>query len=158
MTAVDRTTRCIVGWRIEATRVFEMLQSSVDQANLAQHYFSDGFPCYADVYYPGATYQALLDKSQTYSVEGDNAELRHYLARLHRSTRCYSKCVKALRRAVGLFVEASNRRQLFRHAIRIMLPTSSISFLFDIRQSPCERLLTRESRCAIICPDGQFAS
>jgi len=116
MTAVDRTTRCIVGWRIEPTRVFEMLQGVVDQAVRARHYFSDGFPCYADVYYHGASYQALLNKSQTYSVEGDNAELRHYLARLHRSTRCYSKCVKALRRAVGLFVQAWNRRQLFQRS------------------------------------------
>ena len=43
MTAVERTTRCIVGWRIEPTRVFEILQSVVDQAVRAQHYFSDGF-------------------------------------------------------------------------------------------------------------------
>ena len=95
MTAVDRATRCIVGWRIEPTRVFEMLQSVVDQAVPAHHYFSDGFPCYADVYYHGATYQASLNKSQTYSVEGANAELRHYLRcciALHVATR---KCVNA---------------------------------------------------------------
>lgn len=90
-----------------------MLQSVVDQALHAHQYFSDGLPCYADVYYHGASYQALPNKSQTYSVEGDNAELRHYLARLHRSSRCYSKCVNALRRGVGLFVHAWNRRQLF---------------------------------------------
>ena len=113
ITAVDRATRCIVGWRIEPSRVFEILQSVVDQAVPAAHYFSDGFPCYAEVYYGTATYRALPNKSQTYSVEGDNAELRHYLARLHRSTRCYSKCIHALRRAVGLLVAAWNRRQLF---------------------------------------------
>ncbi len=51
----------------------------------------------------------MCDKSQTYSVEGDNAELRYYLARL---TRCFSKCIKALRRAVKLFVWCWNWRQL----------------------------------------------
>ncbi|HZQ06501.1 MAG TPA: hypothetical protein VFD70_07960 [Anaerolineae bacterium] len=59
--------------------------------------------CARPVY--GALYQATLDKSQTYSMEGDNAELRHHLARLPRSTRCYSKCVRALQQALALFVE-----------------------------------------------------
>jgi insertion element IS1 protein InsB len=101
---------------VERTRIFEVIQPLVDQAVRAKHYFSDGFPCYADVYYHGALYQAMLDKSQTYSVEGDNAELRHYLARLHRRSRCYSKCVRALQQALALFVESWNRRQLKRRA------------------------------------------
>jgi hypothetical protein len=105
-----------VGWAVERTRIFEVIQPVVDQAVRAKQYFSDGFPSYADVYYHGAFYQAMLDKSQTYSVEGDNAELRYYLARLHRSTRCYSKCVRALQQALALFVEAWNRRQLKRRA------------------------------------------
>jgi IS1 family transposase len=32
----------------------------------------------------------MPDKSQTYSVEADNAELRPYLARLARRSRCFS--------------------------------------------------------------------
>jgi IS1 family transposase len=111
MKAVDRATRCIVGSRIESTRVFEVLQSMVDQAAHADHYFSDGFPCYSDVYYHGPTYQAMPNNVQTYSVEGVIAEFRHYLERLHRSTRCYSKCANATRCAVSLFVSARNRRQ-----------------------------------------------
>ena len=113
---MDRTTRWIVIWQLSATRIFEVLQQVVDAAVHAQHYFSDGFPCYAEVYYHGATYQALPNKSQTYSVEGMNAELRHYLARLHRRTRCYSKSLKALRRAIALFVRAWHHCQLFRRA------------------------------------------
>ena len=92
------------------------MQPLVDQAVRAPQYFSDGLASYADVYYHGARYQALLDKSQTYSVEGDNAELRHYLARLHRRTRCYSKAERALRQGLALFVDAWNRRQLKRRA------------------------------------------
>jgi hypothetical protein len=104
-----------LGWAVERTRIFEVIQPLVDHAVRAKQYFSDGFPSYADVYYHGATYQALLDKSQTYSAEGDNAELRHHLARLHRSTRCYSKCVRALQQALAFFVETWNRRQLKQH-------------------------------------------
>jgi hypothetical protein len=54
----------------------------------------------------------MYDKSQTYSVEGTNADLRHYLARLARRSRCFSRCIHALRRAVDLFVRFYNARQL----------------------------------------------
>ena len=116
VTAVDRATRCVVGHAVVPQRSFEIFQDVVDQGPHAAHYFSDGLAAYADVYYHGATYQSMLDKSQTFSVEGDNAELRHYLARLHRSTRCFSKCLAALRRAVDLFVYFWNLRQLRQHA------------------------------------------
>jgi len=56
----------------------------------------------------------MPDKSQTYRVEGVNAELRHYLARLRRNTRCFSKCLPALIRAIKLFVFAWNGRQLYK--------------------------------------------
>ena len=117
-----------MGWQLSKTRIFEVLQQVVDMAVRAAHYVSDGFPCYADVYYHGATYQAVLHKAQTYSVEGMNAELRHYLARLHRSTRCYSKCEQALRRTVALFVRAWNKRQLFQLLHR-NYPTALIDFI-----------------------------
>jgi hypothetical protein len=56
----------------------------------------------------------MTDKSQTDRVEGDNAELRHDRARLARKSRCFSRSLKALERAVKLFVFAWNRRQLHR--------------------------------------------
>lgn len=97
-------------------RSFEVFQEVVDQGPRAEHYFSDGLAAYTDVYYHGASYAARLDKSQTFSVEGDNAELRHYLARLHRSTRCFSKSLDALRRALDVFVYFWNMRQLRQRA------------------------------------------
>jgi hypothetical protein len=54
----------------------------------------------------------MYDKSQTYSVEGTNADLLYYLARLARSSRCFSRCIYALRRAVELFVHFYNECQL----------------------------------------------
>ena len=46
----------------------------------------------------------MTDKRQTYSIEADNAELRHYLACLARASRCFSRSIQALRNAVKLFV------------------------------------------------------
>ena len=44
------------------------------------------------------------------SAEGDDAELRHYLARLGRKSRCFSLYLWALTQAVALFMFALNRR------------------------------------------------
>jgi insertion element IS1 protein InsB len=88
----------------------------VDRSPQAQQYHSDDFSTYhALVYYPGH-HQAHRDKSQTYCVEADNSVLRHYLARLARRSRCFSRCIHALRRAIKLFVFAWNRRQIYRRA------------------------------------------
>lgn len=114
MTVVDRSTSCILGWAVDQERSEETLQKMVDHAPQAAFYFSDLFATYRQVvYYPGR-YTPMPDKSETYRVEGDNAELRHYLARLARKSRCFSRCVRALRNAIKLFVYAWNRRQLYK--------------------------------------------
>lgn len=88
----------------------------VEAADAAQYYYSDAFAPYQTlVYYPGM-HAVAPGKSQTYSVEADNAELRHYLARLGRRSRCFSRSIVALQRAVKLFVYAWNRRQLHKQA------------------------------------------
>lgn len=53
-------------------------------------------------------------KSQTYSVEGGNADLMHYLARLAKKSRCFSRCIQVLKRNIALFVQCWNRHQLFK--------------------------------------------
>lgn len=96
-------------------RTEDELQAVVDAAPQATAYYSDGFVTYANLVYGDATYTAVLDKSQTYTVEGGNADLRHYLARLARKSRCFSRCLAALRRAIKLFIWAYNQRQLWQH-------------------------------------------
>lgn len=63
----------------------------------------------------GGRYAISDGKADTYPIEGNNAELRHYLARLARSSRCYSCCPYALHCAVRLFVYYFNQRQLRKH-------------------------------------------
>lgn len=111
ITAVDRSTHSIVSWAVCRERTLEILQMVVDNAPRAKDYYTDGFLMYQDLSYWGR-HRMLKDKSQTYSVEGGNADLRHYLARLQRASRCFSRCLKALARAVELFVYFYNERQL----------------------------------------------
>jgi IS1 family transposase len=74
------------------------------------YYYSDLDSGYQTVFYWPAIHYSMPDKSEPYSVEGDNAELRHYLARLARRSRCFSRCEKTLRKAVKIFVFSFNRR------------------------------------------------
>ena len=114
MTAVDRATRCILGWEVLWERSAEQLQEIIERSPQAAQYYTDDFePYHRLVYYPGR-HAVAPGKSQTYAVEAENAELRHYLARLARRSRCFSRSIDALRRAVKLFVYAWNRRQLHR--------------------------------------------
>jgi insertion element IS1 protein InsB len=114
MTLVDRRTSCVLAWAVETERTEPTLQRLVDEAPQATFYYSDLFALYRRLVYAPGIYTPMPNKSETYRVEGDNAELRHYLARLARRSRCFSRCIHALRRAVKLFVFAWNSRQLYR--------------------------------------------
>jgi uncharacterized protein with WD repeat len=59
----------------------------------------------------GSTHVISQAKEQTHTIESLNANLRHYLKRLARRTRCFSKSFKALARSVKLFAWYYNRRQ-----------------------------------------------
>lgn len=128
MTLVDRHTSCILAWRVAWERTEALLQAMVDEAPQAKFYYSDLFAAYRNLVYAPGIHTPVPDKSETYRVEGDNAELRHYLARLARRSRCFSRCIEALRRAIKLFVYAWNRRQLHRHRFP-KYPTFVFQFL-----------------------------
>lgn len=109
---MDRATRCFLGCETVWERTQEAIQIMVDDAPKAKRYFSDAFDTYGRLWYHYGRYEVSEGKTDTYSVEGDNAELRHYLARLARRSRCFSRCPNALRCALKLFVFAFNARQL----------------------------------------------
>ena len=109
-------------------RTSEVIQQIVDDAPKAKEYFSDGWEAYASLWYHMGQYQVSEGKSDTYSVEAENAELRHYLARLARSSRCFSRCPYALHCAVRLFVYCFNCRQLQKYKYPTY-PTHLIDFV-----------------------------
>ena len=116
MTLVERATSCVVGWAVGLDCGQDRWQAILDTAPSATLYYSDACPTYLALVYAPAIHVALPNKSQTYRVEGVNAELRHYLARLARRSRCFSRHLNALTQAIKLFVYAWNRRQLYRQA------------------------------------------
>jgi insertion element IS1 protein InsB len=103
ITIVDRLTRCYLGFQVVWQRTQEAIQELVDEAPKAKHYHSDAFEAYDHLWYHWGVYEVSQGKADTYSVEADNAELRHYLARLARRSRCFSRCPEALSAALKLF-------------------------------------------------------
>ncbi len=105
----------MLAWTVSLTREADTLQPLADQtaALSPARYFSDGYEVYRSLLYRQGQHTVAPGKTETYSVEGDNADLRHYLARLGRKSRCFSRSLAALARQVKLFVFCYNARQLF---------------------------------------------
>jgi insertion element IS1 protein InsB len=110
--AVARQGRLIVGeW---VTRVFDTpgMQTMADALPEAARYCTDGSEVYPEIIWPDAAWhQISIAKEETYTIEGINADLRTYLGRLKRRSRCFSRSTEKLREAVRLFVWHYNRRR-----------------------------------------------
>lgn len=113
LTVVDRATHCLLSWDVVRERSTANLQACLERAPQARQYYSDAFPAYDNLYY-GAPYEMRSDKKETYSVEAVNADLRHYLKRLARKSRCFSRRLQALLRNLQLFAYCYNQRQLMK--------------------------------------------
>jgi insertion element IS1 protein InsB len=55
--------------------------------------------------------QHLQTKAETFTVEGYNSRIRHYLARFKRKTKCYSKSEEMIDRSLKLLMEKLNRKK-----------------------------------------------
>ena len=101
-TVVDHFRPGIVGWVIgnHSAETFRGLW----QAIAWWHCFfwvSDGNPVYPGFIPEG---DQIVSKTYMTRVEGENTRLRHYLARLHRKTLCYSKSMEMLKHSVRLLI------------------------------------------------------
>ena len=50
----------------------------------------------------------IQSKAETYTIEGYNSLFRHYLARMRRKSKCYSKCIKILEYSIRLLIAKRN--------------------------------------------------
>jgi IS1 family transposase len=64
-------------------------------------YVTDGWSVYPQFISEG---DQIISKTYMTRVEGENTRLRHYLARLHRKTLCYSKSVEMLQHSIRLLI------------------------------------------------------
>jgi IS1 family transposase len=78
MTMVSRLPRQIVGFDVAFDKSPNRIQSIVDDAPEAESYCTDGWSGYVDVAYLGRHIRNVCNKNDTFTVEGVNADLRHY--------------------------------------------------------------------------------
>ena len=101
-TAVDPFKAGLLGWVLgdHSSKTFEPLWAMV--ATWQRYfYFIDGWSVYPCFIPEG---DQIISKTDMTRVEGENTRLRHYLARLHRKTLCYSKSEEMLRHSIRLLL------------------------------------------------------
>lgn len=77
-------------------------------------------------------YYGGISKNDTFTVEGVNADLRHYIPTLARRSRCFPRKLENLRAVLAVFVQAYNRFGLQKDRYRSYHPQTSVPFsLFD---------------------------
>ena len=128
MTMVSRQPRQIVGFDVAQDKTARRIQGIVDSGPEAQKYCTDGYVGYLDVVYPGQHIRNMRGKSDTYTVEGVNADLRHYIPTLARRSRCFARKLENLRAVVAVFVEAYNRFGAAKYWHRQLRPTGKLPF------------------------------
>ncbi len=101
-TALDKDSpgilEYVIGDRSSAT--FEELWGKIKNWN-CYFWITDGYKVYPKFIPDG---DQIISKIYMTRVEGENSRLRHYLARLHRKTFCYSKSEEMLFLSIKLLV------------------------------------------------------
>ena len=109
ITMVSRNPRQIVSFDVAYDKSPARIQNMVDSAPAAEKYCTDGWSGYVDVVYPGKHIRNVRNKSDTFTVEGVNADLRHYIPVLRRRSRCFARKIETLYIVMDIFVEAYNQ-------------------------------------------------
>ena len=107
MTMVSRNPR-LVGHVVSADKSSRTIQQMVDAAPEAQEFCTDGYSGYLDVIFPGKHIFNVHNKRDTFTVEGVNADLRHYIPTLARRSRCFPRKLENLQAVLTVFVRAYN--------------------------------------------------
>ncbi|WP_448272719.1 IS1 family transposase [Nostoc sp. DSM 114160] len=101
-TAVNKSYSGILAWVLgdRSAKTFEKLWKII-KCWRSYFYVTDGYPVYPCFIDHG---DHIVKKTYMTRVEGENTRLRHYLARLHRKTLCYSKSEEMLRLSIKLLL------------------------------------------------------
>ena len=68
--------------------------------------------------FPGKYIRNIRDKSDTFTVEGVNADLRHFISGLARRSRCFYRSIETLDAVIDMFVDAYNKYGEWKHKYR----------------------------------------
>ena len=100
--AVDRAGKKVLGFTLgdRSCRTGKRLYGLLSGLEVAS-YYTDYWPAYDSIL---RAEHHVKSKAETYTVEGMNSLLRHYLARFKRRTKCYSKSVVMVEYSLNLLL------------------------------------------------------
>ena len=128
MTMVSRRPRQIVGHLVSQNKSPRTIQRMVDAAPEAEYYCTDGYQGYLDVVYPGKHIYNIHNKNDTFTAEGVNADLCHYIPTLARRSRCFPRKLENLQAVLAVFVQAYNRFGLQKHRYHALHSGDAVPF------------------------------
>jgi len=110
MTMVSRKPKMLVGVDVAHDKSPKRIQKMVDNSfATAENYYTDGYLGYIDVVYPGKHIRNIHDKSNTFTVEGVNSDLRHYIPILRRNSKCFARSLETFKAVLEVFQYAYNQ-------------------------------------------------
>jgi IS1 family transposase len=128
---LSREPRQIVAYAVDKSVSARQIQKMVDTTIQAEKYYTDGGQVYLGVDFIGRHERNIRDKSDTYHIEGSNADVRHYIAGLRRKSRCFFRKEETLRAVLGIFVYAYNKFGAAKLHYRLSHPGCGRDFHFN---------------------------
>lgn len=92
-----------------ADKFWKQVQARLGDNGSETRFYADHYEVYG-IIVPAK--QLVQSKKETYTVEGQNSLIRHFLARFHRRTFCYSKSLEMLTYSLALFVYRRNHKTI----------------------------------------------
>ncbi|MDZ8188424.1 MAG: IS1 family transposase [Nostoc sp. ChiSLP02] len=101
-TAVNKHVSGVIAWVLgdRSKDTFKLLWQIINCWH-SYFYVTDGYPVYPCFI---SNEDRIVSKTYMTRVEGENSRFRHYLARLHRKTFCYSKSEEMLKLSIRLLI------------------------------------------------------
>ena len=109
MTLISRQPRQILAFNVDRHILDEHLQQMVDSVDPAKYYATDGYYGYLNVDFLGQHLYNINSKEHTFTVEGINSDLRHYISGLARKSRCFYRKLETLQAVLAVFINAYNK-------------------------------------------------
>ena len=99
--AYDRNRKQVVDFELGGrdTRTAQRLWQRLNVEKI-HIYATDYYPVYEKLIPPE---RHLQTKAETYTIEGFNSQIRHFLARFRRKSKCYSKAQHMVDASLALF-------------------------------------------------------
>lgn len=88
---LTRNPRQILGHIVSRDKSAQTIQRMVDSSPMARRYCTDGYAECLDVVFPGKHIFNIHNKNGTFTVEGVNADLRHYIPTSAQRSRCFPR-------------------------------------------------------------------